>query len=276
MQLNRLSRALGEINIVGCRDEETDRVVKSAGRVLRILELFDVLKREALVSEVSEVLDVPQSSTSVLLRSMVLLGYLHFNPETRAFSPTTRVALLGSWINGPMISDGTLSRLIERVNQRTGQAVVLAVRNRIWVEYIHVVQATDALRMFVVKGSRRPLVWSGTGFALMSDLPDSMIKRIAMHYNAETGDNVCMADVLERVNRVRTNGWAASYDTVTKGGGIIAMCLPQFDNEEQIAMGVAGLSDVLRENEAGFVAAMQEEIAANISGMRMPASALPI
>lgn len=276
MQLNRLSRALGEINIVGCRDEETDRVVKSAGRVLRILELFDVLRREALVSEVSEVLDVPQSSTSVLLRSMVLMGYLYFNPETRAFGPTTRVALLGSWINGPMISDGTLARLIERVNQRTGQAVVLAVRNRIWAEYIHVVQATDALRMFVVKGTRRPLVWSGTGFALLSDLPDATIKRIAMHYNAETGLNVCMSEVLERVNQVRAQGWAASYDTVTKGGGIIAMRLPLFENEEQIVMGMAGLTDVLRENEASFVAAMQEEVAAHLSSVRIEPAPLPV
>lgn len=276
MQLNKLSLALGEINIVGCRDGETDRVVKSAGRVLQILELFDVLKREALVSEVSEVLDFPQSSTSVLLRSMALMGYLYFNPETRAFGPTTRVALLGSWINGPIISNGTLSRLIEAVNQRTGQAVVLAVRNRIWAEYIHVVQATDALRMFVVKGSRRALVWSGTGFALLSDLPDSTIKRITMHYNAETGAQLCMSAVLERVNMVRMQGWAASYDTVTKGGGIIAMRLPQFDNEEQIVMGVAGLTDVLREHEADFVAAMHEEIAAHISGVRIESGPLPV
>lgn len=267
MQLSRLSQALGEINIVGCRDEETDRVVKSAGRVLRILELFDVLRREALVSEVSELLGVPQSSTSVLLRSMTLMGYLYFNPESRAFGPTTRVALLGNWINGTMIANGSLARLIERVNQRTGQAVVLAVRNRIWAEYIHVVQATDALRMFVVKGSRRPLVWSGTGFALMSDLPDSHIKRIAMHYNAETGENVCMAEVLERVDQVRTQGWVASYDLVTKGGAIIAMRLPQFDNEEQIVIGVAGLTGVLREREAQFVACMQEEICAYSAGL---------
>lgn len=269
MQLNRLSRALGELHVVGCEDDETDRVVKSAGRVLRILELFDVLKREALVSEVSELLEFPQSSTSVLLRSMVILGYLYFNPESRAFGPTTRVALLGSWINGPMISDGTLTRLVEGVNKRTGQAVVLAVRNRIWSEYIHVVQATDPLRMFVVKGSRRPLVCSGTGFSLISELPDSDIKRIALRYNAESSENVCLATLLEQVNRTRVQGWAASYDTVTPGGGMIAMRLPLFDNEECIVLGVAGLTSVLRENEGRFVAAMQEEIADSIAGERI-------
>ncbi len=269
MQLNRLSRALGEHHVVGCEDEDTDRVVKSAGRVLRILELFDVLKREALVSEVSELLEFPQSSTSVLLRSMVILGYLYFNPDTRAFGPTTRVALMGSWINGPMISDGTLTRLIDGVNKRTGQAVVLAVRNRIWSEYIHVAQATDPLRMFVVKGSRRPLVCSGTGLSLLAELPDSDIKRIALRYNAEADENVCLNTLLDQVNHTRARGWASSYDTVTPGGGMIAMRLPQFLNDERIVLGIAGLTSVLRENEDRFVLAMQEEIAENIAGARM-------
>lgn len=265
MQLNRLSRALGEVHVVGCADEASDRVVKSASRVLRILELFDILRRDALVSEVSELLDFPQSSTSVLLRSMVVMGYLHFNPETRSFGPTTRVALLGSWINGSVVSNGKLNRLVERVNARTGQAVVLAVRNRTWSEYIHVVQATDPLRLFVVKGSRRPLARSGTGLALLSGLPDPEIKRIALRHNAETGDNLCISELLEQLAQSREQGWVASYDTVTKGGGAIAMALPQFDNEERIVMGVAGLTNVLRENAAEFVAAMQDEIAANMT-----------
>jgi IclR family transcriptional regulator, acetate operon repressor len=276
MQLNRLSRALGEINVVGCEDEETDRVVKSAGRVLRILELFDVLKREALVSEVSELLDFPQSSTSVLLRSMVIMGYLQFNPVTRAFGPTTRVALLGSWINGPMISDGTLTRLLERVNARTGQAVVLAVRNRVWSEYIHVVQATDRLRLFVVKGSRRPLVCSGTGFALLSELPDSDIKRIALRYNAENHANICLANLMTQIDLVRSRGWTSSYDAVTKGGGTIVMHLPRLHNGERLVVGVAGLTSVLRENESEFVAVLQDEIATTLSTVAVDPALLPV
>src|SRR6185369_3903005 len=122
MQLRLLSRALGEPNVVGSEGAETGRVVKSCDRALKILELFDVLRREALVSEVSDLLNLPQSSASALLRSMVVMGYLHFNPDTRAYCPTTRVALLGNWINGSIISAGPLMGLIQRVNARTRQA----------------------------------------------------------------------------------------------------------------------------------------------------------
>lgn len=260
--MRQLSRSLGERNIVGWDSAETAGVVKSAGRVLRIFELFDVLRREAPVYEVSELLNLPQSSTSVLLRSMVLMGYLQFNPKTRAFSPTTRVALLGNWVNGAMISDGLLMRLLQRVNARTNQAVVVAVRNQIWSEYIHIVQSTNPVRLFVVKGSRRPLIRSGTGLMLLADLADSDIKRIAMRTNAEAGADQprdCIQTLMQEIVEVRRQGWAATFDTITKGGGMIAMRLPQVDNEEKLVVGVPGASDNLRQNRETYLAVLREE-----------------
>lgn len=59
-------------------------VVKSAGRVLQILEFFDDVKREANVVEICRALGYPQSSTSVLLRSLVQLGYLAYTPKGRS------------------------------------------------------------------------------------------------------------------------------------------------------------------------------------------------
>lgn len=268
MQLTRLGRALGEHRVVGEEGADTERVVKSAGRVLRILELFDVLRREALVSEVSDLLDMPQSSTSVLLRSLVVMGYLYYNSETRAFGPTTRVALLGSWINGPMVSDGPLMRLLQRVNARTGHAVVLAVRNQVSSQYIHVVQATSPVRMFVVKGSKRPLVRSATGFTLLADLPDADIKRIAVRSNAEAGEGqsmVAISDLLNCIARVRETGFAVNYDTVTKGGGAISMRLPRLINDEHFAIGVTGPTELLREQETEIAMALHEEISAHFS-----------
>jgi hypothetical protein len=66
--------------------------VKSAGRVLRILEFFDEIQREARgagrgsrVAEIAESLSIPQSSTSILLNCLVDLGYMDYLPESRSF-----------------------------------------------------------------------------------------------------------------------------------------------------------------------------------------------
>jgi DNA-binding IclR family transcriptional regulator len=270
MELARLGQALGERWVAGHEQDDTDQIVKSAGRVLRILELFDVLKREALVSEVSELLGLPQSSTSVLLRSLVVMGYLSYNAPTRAFAPTTRVALLGNWVNAPLLSDGPLIRLMHRLNVRTGQAVVLAIRNHIWSQYIHVVQATSSVRLYVMKGSRRPLACSATGLTLISDLSDSEITRIGVRYNAEPQEvdvKVPVSVLLERVQAVRMNGYAFQHDTVTAGAGVIAMRLPSLEkSEERLSIGIAAPTEILRDNKDDFVVALHEEIATHLVG----------
>ncbi|SKC03801.1 IclR family transcriptional regulator [Sphingopyxis flava] len=270
MELARLGQALGERWVAGHEQDDTDQIVKSAGRVLRILELFDVLKREALVSEVSELLALPQSSTSVLLRSLVVMGYLSYNAPTRAFAPTTRVALLGNWVNAPLLSDGPLIRLMHRLNVRTGQAVVLAVRNHVWSQYIHVVQASSPVRLYVVKGSRRPLVCSATGLTLISDLSDSEITRLGLRYNAEPQEvdvKVPVPVLLERAQAVRANGYAFQHDTVTAGAGVIAMRLPSLENsDERLSIGIAAPTQVLQDSKDDFVLALHEEIAAHLVG----------
>ena len=263
MQLARYGKFLGESNVIGWDDVQSEQVVKSASRALRILELFDVLKREALVSEVSELLDLPQSSTSVLLRSLVVAGYLSYNPETRAYGPTTRVALLGNWINGPMLSDGPLIRFLHRLNAKTGQSIVLAARNQIWSQYIHVLQATSPVRLFVVKGAKRPLVRSATGIMLLTEMPDNEIKRICTRYNAERpdmGEPVSVSALLENVAAARRNGYAVTDGAITPGAGMVSMLLPRLDSAEQFAVGIAGVSEVMRERSEEFMLTMHQEI----------------
>ena len=51
-------------------------VVKSAARTLAILEHFDRCRASQSVGEIADALQLPQSSTSALLRSMVAVGYL--------------------------------------------------------------------------------------------------------------------------------------------------------------------------------------------------------
>lgn len=263
MHVARYGKYFGNDRIVGWEKGETDQVVKSASRALKILELFDVLKREALVSEVSDLLELPQSSTSVLLRSLELIGYLSYNADTRAYMPTTRVALLGNWINGPMLCDGPLVRFLHRLNSKTGQTVVLAARNQVWSQYIHVLQATDPVRIFLAKGAKRPLARSATGLMLMTDLLEADVKRICTRYNAEradAGEPLRIAEVLEQVMAARQKGYAITDGAVTPGAGMIAVKLPQLDSAEQFVVGIAAVSEVMHERKDDFIATMREEI----------------
>ena len=104
-------------------------VVKSAARVLHILEFFDEVKRTTSAAEVAEHYGWPHSSTSVLMRSLVKLGYLHYDASERSYFPSTRVALLGDWIQENLFKDGQLMDLMRSLNDETGETVVLAAHS---------------------------------------------------------------------------------------------------------------------------------------------------
>jgi DNA-binding IclR family transcriptional regulator len=128
----------GNASMVSAMDRDEARTVKSAVRVLEILEFFDEVQRPANVVTVSEALGYPQSSTSALLRSLVATGYLQVDRRSRTYTPTDRVSLLGSWINPPLFAEASLPRLMRAITVRTGALVLLSARNGGYSQCYHV------------------------------------------------------------------------------------------------------------------------------------------
>ena len=71
---------------------------RSIKRTLEVLEYFDEENPSASVGGISKELGYPQSSTSILLKSLLNLGYLSYDDKTRTYRPTARVALIGRGI----------------------------------------------------------------------------------------------------------------------------------------------------------------------------------
>ena len=262
MQLT-LRRALGERRVIDSEGFRKEGVVKSAARVLMVLELFDVLCREASVTEIAELLAFPQSSTSVLLRSMIAMGYLNYNKATRAYIPTAKVSLLGLWLNGPVLKDGEVLQVMERINRQTDLCTVLAARNRTQAQYIHVIQRRSADRTFVIKGVLRSLIASSVGYCFLADDGDAEIKRLAVRINSEepqADQRVSLATLMAEVGRVRQNGYAMTTGLVTRDGGMISMPLPVRVGGERLVIGVGGLSDHLIAHKDAIVAIMRAEM----------------
>jgi DNA-binding IclR family transcriptional regulator len=251
---------------------QEQKTVKSAGRVLEILEYFDDVQQPATVMEVADTLGYPQSSTSALLRSLVALGYLDYDRYKRTYVTSHRVALLGSWVNSDFISEGSVISLMKEMSDLTGDTIILAMRNGLYVQYIHVIQATSAARLHVTLGTTRPLVASGTGYAMLSTMTDHEIRRIVMRVNADAEDgkpHIKLAEVMQHVEHARTTGYAFSCDLVTRGGGMIAAPLPGPHGSHPLVIGIGGISEVMRAREAELAGMLTGCIGARL-GQRTP------
>src|SRR5271166_1357806 len=97
------------------------KTIKSAERVLQVLEFFDGTHTKATVMEISRQLGYPQSSTSELLRCLVKMGYLNYDRYRRTYEPTARVPLLGAWVQPGLFRHGHLHPMLDEVSRRCGR-----------------------------------------------------------------------------------------------------------------------------------------------------------
>ncbi len=236
--------------------------VKSATRVLALLELFDSLQRPAGVTEIARALDIPQSSTSMLVNGLVDLGYLAVLPDRRV-QPTQRVSVLGRWIDD-RITDGRVSRLMEDLGTATGETILLGIASDVHVVYIAVRPATRPMRLHIPPGTRRPLAESGMGLTLLSALPEDEVDRRIARAVTVRDPGAAPLDgkaIHAEIDAIRQRGHALSASRIVPGAGIVSMLLPAVAGAQPMAIGIGGQSFEVVEKEAAFAALLRSEIA---------------
>lgn len=236
--------------------------VKSAKRVLEVFELFDKLRRPLGVTEVAHYLGYPLSSTAMLLRSLVGLGYMHQDPHHRSYVPTPRIALLGEWIGPATWGRGDIGELMARVHAATGEVTILAARLGLDVQYMAIIEP-DSGDMTYMPGTRRPLFHTASGIAILSTYADAVIGQLVRHHNAVRASEkrVALTATLREIEETRQRGYSRMANMIRSGRGSVAMLLPLDPLQDRpIALSVSADTDILLQNEAAIIAAMREAL----------------
>lgn len=217
--------------------------VKSAARVLEIFELFCECRVPLTVGDVAARLGYPQSSTSVLIRSLQKLGYLSFDSDTRTFSPTVRLAVLGGWVNDLLLIPGTVTRLMQDIREQTGLTVMLGLQNGYYVQYAHVEVGLSKPTHYLRIGQMRPIGLAALGKILLSLKSDAEVALLLRTMNASMEDSAQRIDVsslqAELVD-VRRYGYARSRGSVVPGRDVVAVQFATPPGVPPLALGVSG------------------------------------
>lgn len=247
--------------------------VKSAARALAVLEFLDEIRRPATATEIGARLTMPTSSTSVLLRSLVALGYLSCEPATRTYRPTLRISFLGHWLQEDEKGDARLLRLVHFLNHKTGQLVALATRNGCYTQYIYMRRHAYPVSHVVSSGALYPLVRSTSGWALIAPLPDREISKLVVrsnHDDRQSAPPSSPRQVLAHVETVRRSGYAFSFGQINSGAGAVAILLPDGAAPDPLVLVVGGAGESFIAHKDEYVELMHEGIA---TYMRPPPAA---
>lgn len=240
-------------------------VIKTAGRVLEVLEYFREQRRPLSVREIAERFSYPLSSASVLVKSIATLGYLSYDQQLRAYFPTLRVAALGEWIYDALLQGGHIRELLEEIARATGETVLLAIQNDLHAQYVHVVPSSQTIQFNLPVGTKRLLVSSGAGWSLLAAQDDAAVEKIFHRTLQRLPDDpavqtLSLPSLLESVRRTRANGYSFSRNTVTSGAATICMNLPVKATGARLAVTVAGVVERMDRNEQSIVKALREGI----------------
>lgn len=242
--------------------------VKSATRAIEILERFKAARQPQAMSDIAGALGYPASSTTVLLKTLIGLGYLSFDRRSRLYFPTPKVTALGDWIPNALFGGGRYLEAMRDVHAATGESVALITANDVYLQYVQIIQSVHPLRFHIDEGTLRPLTQSAQGWMLMSTMPDKTIDNVVRRANIATPvtDRVTLADMMARITRIRAEGYASAENIPLLGGATICVLLPGEINHGPAVLGLGGALERVRQNHARYLAVLRRAAASVGSG----------
>lgn len=209
--------------------------VKSAVRVMLIIELLTEHHEGLSFTELQDALEVPKSSLFSLLRTMTNRGHLLLNDETRRYRLGVRYWEAGqAFLRGTDLPT-TAKSYMEQASVELDETVQLAVLDGLENVYIAKVEADQRLQLVSEVGMRLPAYATGLGKALLAHLePDELQRRLdGAKLEPFTPNTITDKDVLlETLEQIREQGYATDDGEYTPGVHCVAV--PVRDHQDHV------------------------------------------
>ena len=192
--------------------------VKSASRVLDILEYLSVTEKPIGVSDVARRLRLPKSSAQALLKTLLGRGYVVCSELGYQLSPLIRN---GEWIGSTSAKLNQMAKpIMERAADATGETVFLGVLTPDWyVQGLAKTASKNDVRYDPDLTYLRPAYCTSLGLAIIAHLPEEDRERFLRHggFKRITPHTITDPLGLRRVlQKARRDGYAEN-----RGGRVI-------------------------------------------------------
>ena len=241
--------------------------VKSAGRVLEVLELLGNVRKPLSASEIGRLLNYPKSSTNVLLKCLTQLGYLAFDADTMHYFPSLRVTALGEWIPASLYGMGDAASMLQEVHDLTGETVTLSMRTGQSMRFLRVLPGKFFIALKMDEGTMAPLFGSSVGAAYLATRPAAEVERLADNARslARTRQTrIAIDSAVSSLPLVRQLGYAVAYESLFPDTGALSMAMPPASDGSVMVLGVGGLTDRIRRNERSIARIMRTSMTTHL------------
>lgn len=180
-------------------------------------------------SEIVAALGLPKSTVHRVLKDLTELGYLNFNPETKRYFGSLRVAALGAEVMSHFqLRDHVRPKLLE-LHRETDHTANLGILDETVGIFVDKIESRDfGIKLFSEIGKTFPLHCTGLGKALLAFSSNQTVaKLLGTPLKAITENTIVDPEEFKReLTLIRERGYALDNEEITRG--IMCTAAPVF------------------------------------------------
>jgi DNA-binding IclR family transcriptional regulator len=200
--------------------QATGQPLRSAERMLDVLESFTIAEPSLTATEISSKLSLAASTVRRLLHALEQHGFVRSDQQTGRFAPHYQIVRLAAVAVAGNDLISAASAPMDELRDRVDEAVQLSVRSGSDIVFIDRRESRKVIKIFSEIGSRHP-AWDGraSGKVILAWLPevDEMLPP-AGRWPVSAGPNAAAAreDFLADLAEVRARGFAVNDEETAR------------------------------------------------------------
>lgn len=217
--------------------------VQSVARIFAIIELLAAHPGGMSLQQLAAESGLAKSTAHRLLASLIQLGYAVQDSFTTHYRLTLKMFELSSGIVNDLDVMGVARPHLDRLANRSGEAVHLVIRDGADIVYIYKAEA-GGMRMSSRVGMRSPMYCTGVGKAMLATLPYREVEQVWAQSRPKklTEHTITtLPRLLEQLAQVRADGYAVDDEENELGIRCIALALPGPSGKAEAAFSISGL-----------------------------------
>jgi IclR family KDG regulon transcriptional repressor len=200
------------------------------GKVFLILEeVVSKQDRGVTYSEVVAALKLPKASVHRILKDLTELGYLTFNPDSKRYSGSLRLASLGAEVMSHFHLREHIRPYLLELHRETDHTTNMGVMDGTVGVFLDKIESRDfGIKLFSEIGKTFPLYCTGLGKALLAFSPVGTLERLLeTPLRALTEKTITDPEELKKdLSVIRQRGYAVDNEEITRG--IMCVAAPVF------------------------------------------------
>lgn len=248
--------------------------LSSAASVLRC---YSADRRELTVTQLSQLLAMPKSNASRLLRAMAGCGLLETVGASKRYRPALLLHEAGALYRTASDLTQRANDVVARVAAACGHTGYVSIRDGAEVVVVTDHPGTHALRVASTIGRRLPAASTSTGRALLARCADEEIRALFSPFPTPPSANAPgdLEALLRRLAQTRREGYACAVDEAYRGVGAVSVAVGDPQTRGEAALCITFPAALMSAAERVALARELHEGAAQIARVTGDAAFLP-